>query len=108
AVASVAILRQMPVPRQAVAILEGESLLNDTVSLTFYRVAVAATVTGQFSTLPVLGGFVLTVVGGVAIGLGIGWLAVQAQRHLEDPSVAVLASLLIPFAAWIPAEAVGA
>src|SRR5439155_10583804 len=108
AVAAIAVLEHLPVPRQAVAILEGEGLLNDTVSLTMYRLAVAATVTGQVSAFQMGGGFVVAVVGGAAIGLAVGWLAAQAQRYLDDPSVAILASLLAPFVAWIPAEAVGA
>ena len=49
AVAAAAIVTRLPVPRRVVAVLEGESLVNDASALVLYRTAVAAAVTGRFS-----------------------------------------------------------
>src|SRR5436190_162214 len=49
AVAATAIVLRLPVPRRVVAVLEGESLVNDASALVLYRTAVAAAVTGAFS-----------------------------------------------------------
>ncbi|MGH2456087.1 MAG: Na+/H+ antiporter [Candidatus Limnocylindria bacterium] len=106
AVAATAIARRLGLPRQAVTILEGESLVNDATALVALRLAIAAAVTGTFSLAEAAGSFVLVSVGGVAIGLGVGWLLVQVESRLNDPPVEVLVSLLGPFAAWIPAESV--
>jgi CPA1 family monovalent cation:H+ antiporter len=49
AVATVAIVQRIGVPRRIVTVLEGESLVNDATALVSYRFAVAAAVTGVFS-----------------------------------------------------------
>ncbi len=48
AVASTSVLQGLKVPKTAVTILEGESLVNDASSLIVFRFAVAAIVTGRF------------------------------------------------------------
>ena len=53
-------------------IVEGESLINDGTALVAYKFAVAAVVTGSFSLLEASGEFVLTVVGGIAVGIAVG------------------------------------
>jgi Na+/H+ antiporter len=108
AVAATAILRRLPVPRNIVTVLEGESLLNDAVGLVAFRVAVLAAVTGTFSATQAAGSFVLVGAGGVAIGLAVGWLVARLRRPLHDPPVEITISLLTPFAAYLPAEALGA
>ncbi|HEX2193997.1 MAG TPA: Na+/H+ antiporter, partial [Candidatus Limnocylindria bacterium] len=105
AVAATSIARRLGIPRRAVAILEGESLVNDATALVALRLAVAAAATGTFSLADAAGSFLVVSVGGVAIGVVVGWLLVQLLRRLDDPPVEVLVSLLGPFAAWIPAEA---
>jgi monovalent cation/hydrogen antiporter len=107
AVAATAILRRLPVPRGIVTVLEGESLLNDAAGLVAFRVAVAAAVTGTFSAPQAVGGFVLVGVGGVAVGLAVGWIVARLRRPLHDPPVEITISLLTPFAAYLPAEVVG-
>ena len=107
AVAAAAIFRRLPVPRVIVTVLEGESLLNDATGLVAYRVAVAATVTGTFSATQATAGFLLVAVGGVAVGLAVGWLVARLRRPLRDPPIEITISLLTPFAAYLPAEALG-
>src|SRR6266550_4799464 len=70
--AAVSIAHRLGVPRRAIAITEGESLLNDGTALVLYKFAVAAVVTGSFSLLDAAGSFISSVLGGVAVGLVIG------------------------------------
>lgn len=107
AVAATAILRRLPVPRDIVTVLEGESLLNDAVGLVAFRVAVLAAVTGAFSPAQAIGSFVVVAVGGVAVGLAAGWVVARLRRPLHDPPVEITISLLTPFAAYLPAEVLG-
>jgi Na+/H+ antiporter len=106
--AIVAIAQQVGLPRRVMMILEGESLLNDAIALTAFRVAVVATVTGVFS--PATGGddFLLAVFGAVGIGLGVGWLTAAARAHANDPRTVIIISLLTPYAAYLPADQLGA
>lgn len=108
AVAAVAVLEHLPVPRQAATILGGEGLFNDATSLSLYQVAVAAVVSGQFSPVVAGLGFVVAIVGGVVVGLVVGKVAALIEHRLDDPTIAVVVSLLIPYAAWILAEVIGA
>src|SRR5262245_26874368 len=82
AVAASAIFARLGAPRRIVAILEGESLVNDATGLIAYRYAVAAVVVGGFSLWEAGLQFVLSGVGGVAIGLALAWLLGQLQRRL--------------------------
>jgi monovalent cation/hydrogen antiporter len=105
--AGTAIARRLGVPRKLVAIVEGESLVNDGTGLVVYRIAVAAVLTGSFSLLDAGALFVVSAVGGVAVGLGVGWLVRQARRRLDNPPAEVTISLLTGYFAFIPAELIG-
>jgi len=52
--------------------------------------------------------FATAVVGGVAVGLGVGWLLSRLRRVLDEPVVENLLSLATPFLAFLPAEEIGA
>src|SRR6202790_4665378 len=75
AVAPLAIVRRLGLPRRLVLVLEGEGLANDATALILYRFAVAAAATGLFSFDTAAGEFVLIVVGEIAYGVGVGWLS---------------------------------
>ena len=106
-VAVAAVAERLPMPKRLLIIIEGESLLNDAVSLVLYRLATAAVVTGAFSWLSGGLDFVFASVGGVGVGLtvgaGIGWIR---RRLTPDPLIENTISLLTPFVAYLPAETV--
>jgi Na+/H+ antiporter len=104
AVAATAITERLRVPQRIVAIIEGESLVNDATALVAFAFAVDALNTGTFSLAQAGIRFVVVTVGGILIGLGIGWLASQAQRRLDDPPVQITISLLTPYAAYLLAD----
>lgn len=104
AVAASAIFARLGAPRRIVAILEGESLVNDATGLIAYRYAVAAVVAGGFSLWEAGMQFVLSGVGGVAIGLALAWLLGQLQRRLEDPVIEITLSFLVPYGIYLAAE----
>jgi CPA1 family monovalent cation:H+ antiporter len=108
AVAATAIAQRLAVPRRIISILEGESLLNDATALTIYRAAVgAAAAAAAVSVIGSLASFVLVALGGILIGLVVGWVAVWIRTRLDDTPVEITISLLTPYAAYLPAEALG-
>src|SRR5450432_360223 len=108
-VAATAVLRPLGTPRDVTTILEGEGLINDATALVAYRLAVAAVVAGSFSLLHASVSFVLTGLSGVAIGLIVGWLIAFVRRHMPHVVVVENAlSLLSPFLAYLPADALHA
>lgn len=108
-----AIAGRAPIPKRLMHILEGESLLNDATGLTCMRIAVIAATTGAFSLTNALGTFAWLALAGVAAGvvvtlaisLGKTWIS---RRWGEDVGGQILISLLMPFAAYLAAEAVHA
>src|SRR5436190_289844 len=102
------IMRRLDVPRRQVSVVEGEGLFNDATALVAFRVAVAAVVGGSFSLAAAGVDFVLAAVGGVAIGLAVGWAVAEIRKRTEDAQVSITISLLTGYAAFIPANAIGA
>ncbi len=107
AVAATSILRRIGAPPRVVTILEGESLINDASALIAYRFAIAAALTGVFSLGDASLAFVYVGVGGVLIGILVGFLITAAWQRTADPTLEIMVSLLAPFAAYLPAEAFG-
>jgi CPA1 family monovalent cation:H+ antiporter len=106
--AAATIMRRLDAPRPLISAIEGEGLFNDATALVAYRVAVAAVVAGSFSLADAGVTFVLGAVGGVAIGLAVGWTVAAIRKRTTDPQVNVTISLLTAYAAFIPADAIGA
>ena len=106
-VAATTIARRLGVPRRTIAILEGESLVNDASALVAYKIAVGAITGGTFSLLTAGVEFVASAAGGAAIGYVVALVIAQIRRRLDDPTISVTISLLSGYAAYIPAHALG-
>jgi Na+/H+ antiporter len=107
-IAATTIARRLGVPRRTVAVLEGESLINDASALVAYKVAVGAITGGTFSLLHAGLEFVASAAGGVAIGYVVALVIAEIRKRLDDPTVSITISLLSGYAAYIPADAIGA
>lgn len=102
------IMRGLDVPRRVVSAVEGEGLFNDATALVAYRVAVAAVVAGSFSLGHATLALIADAAGGVAIGLAVGWVIAEVRARMPDPQISVTISLVSGYAAFVPANAVGA
>ncbi len=107
ALAATAVFRRLGAPRIVQTLVEGEALFNDATALVVYRAAVAAALVGSFVLLDTVLGFGVALVGGVAIGLVVGWLGAELLSRIDEPAVEVLISFVLPFAAYLPADALG-
>src|SRR6266496_2838418 len=107
AIAAAAIAEHLSVPRRVVAILEGESLVNDATALVAFRFAVAAVASGSFSLGHAGMHFLLVGIGGIGVGLLVGYITLWIQKRIDDAPIEITLSLLTPFAAYLPAEQFG-
>jgi Na+/H+ antiporter len=108
AVAVIASTRRLRLPRDMLVILKGESLVNDAAALVAYQIALGAVVSGTFSIPRAGAELLLTGAGGIAIGLATGWCVGWVRLHITRSSlVENTISLLSPFIAFIPANALG-
>src|SRR5919206_275188 len=87
ALAVTEIAGRVGMPRRLVAILEGESLVNDGTALVLYKAAVGAAVGSGFSLLHASTHLVLNILGGVAVGVAVGFVVRQGRRRIEDPPI---------------------
>ncbi|MEN3205756.1 Na+/H+ antiporter [Klebsiella pneumoniae] len=108
-VAVSAMTASSPLPSRMAHILEGESLLNDASGLVAFNFAIAAVLTGSFSPGDAVVKFFLMAFGGILSGLVVVWVTGKCnflvRRTREEPAIQILISLLIPFAAYLLAEA---
>src|SRR3954449_914096 len=105
--AAAAIAERLGLPPRLVALIEGESLVNDGTALVAYRFAVAAVVTGSFSLFEASWHFVVNVVGGIGVGLAVGYLIRQLRKRLANPPVQIAIALLSGYLGYLPAQALG-
>jgi CPA1 family monovalent cation:H+ antiporter len=106
-VAATSVFRRTPVPERVAVVVEGESLVNDGVGLTLYRTAVGAATAGTFSLGSAALQLVLVAVGGVLVGLAVGWVLNALKRRVQETEIEITLSLFTPYAAYIAAEAIG-
>ena len=102
------IMRRLDVPRRIISAIEGEGLFNDATALVAYKVAVAAVVSGAFSLADAGLKFIAGAAGGIAIGLAVGWVIAELRARTEDNLTSITISLFSGYAAFIPADALGA
>jgi Na+/H+ antiporter len=103
-IAATSIADRLGLPRRVVAVVEGESLVNDGTALVVYRFAVAAVLTGSFSLWEAGLRFVLNAAGGIAVGIAVGAVVVAVRRRVDHPPTEITISLLTGYFAFLPAE----
>lgn len=103
-IAAAAVAGSVGLPRRLMGILETEGLFNDVTALVVYGLAVDAVVSGEFSALEAVERLVLSAVLALVIGAALGWLSGKVMSLLDDPTLQVAFSLLVPFAAYTMAE----
>ena len=106
-IAATAIASRLGVPRRVIAVIEGESLVNDGTALVLLKVAVGAVVVGTFSATDLGLRLLWSIVGGIGIGLVVGFLVAELRRRLDNPPLEVTISLMTGYFAFLPAAAAG-
>src|ERR687897_396187 len=103
-VSATATFARLGAPARVRLLVEGEAMINDGTALVAYRVALVAAVEGTFSLGDAALEFVTSAVGGVAIGLAVGWSSLQVVRRQSDASLSIFVSVITCYAAYIVAE----
>ncbi|MET0287884.1 MAG: Na+/H+ antiporter [Polyangiales bacterium] len=107
AVAAASVFKGLRVPKSALVILEGESLINDASSLIVFRFALATILTGRFSAGEAALQFVVVSVVGVAIGLLLARVVFWIHQHLPlSAGVDAALTVMTPYLMYLIAEQV--
>jgi Na+/H+ antiporter len=104
-VAAEAIFRRLGVPERVGTVVGGESLINDGSGLVAFRLAVGVA-SGAAAFSPIGAGldFLLVAGGGILVGLVLAFTILPLWSRLEDASIQITFSVLIPYGVYILAE----
>ena len=105
AVAATSVTRGLGLDPRLIAILEGESMVNDASGLIAYKYALTAVMAGNFVFWQAGLNFIWVVLAGVAIGLAIGYgMYLVHKKFICDPVIEVTLTFLTPFASYMISE----
>jgi len=103
-VSVLATFRAARVERDLSTVVESESLFNDGIAVVLYLILLKALNGASLNPLSEIGSFGLVVGGGVAVGLGLGFLTAQMLARIEDHLVQVMTTLILVYGAFVLAE----
>jgi len=109
AIAATSIAKRVGLPKRVVDLLEGESLVNDATGLLALEFALAIVVDGENPTLT--SGFLrlaYLTVGGIGAGLVLARIVEWFEHRIDDGPMEIAISILVPYAAYLSAEAIHA
>ena len=95
AAAATAVLRETRPPHRILQILEGESLLNDASSLLVYRFAVGIAMGDGLSTTTAVPVLASTLVGSIAFGVAVAWLAPKILNRVDDVAMSTILQFVV-------------
>ncbi|MDQ0782421.1 Na+/H+ antiporter [Chryseobacterium sp. W4I1] len=105
AIAATTVLKGLKVPKRTIAILEGESLINDASSLIVFRFALAAVMTGMFSMQEASGQFFIVAGMGIVVGIVVAHIIYAIHRFLPTtPAIDAALTVMTPYILFLLAE----
>ncbi len=103
-VAVVSIFRTLGVPKRLAVLVEGESLVNDGTALVLFNIMIGVAITGKFDLALSLVDFARVSIGGVAVGLGLGWMISRLIARVDDYLIETTLTTVLAFGAYLVAE----
>jgi CPA1 family monovalent cation:H+ antiporter len=103
-VAVVALFRTLGVPKRLAVLIEGESLLNDGTAIVVFNLMLVVALTGHFNLLTSIGSFVSIALGGIAVGLVLGWLFSLMIARIDDYLIETTLTTVLAFGSYLVAE----
>ena len=103
AAAAVAVLGRFDLPESIVAVLKGESLLNDAVALLIFASAVALA-SNTVSIADAAPQIALAAPGGILLGMVAGRVYALIYPHIDGTLSGTMAGIVATFGVWLAAE----
>ncbi len=106
-IAVIAVFRRLKVPRTLATIVECESLFNDALAVVLYRAVLGALAMGAIDARSI---GLLTIesltgaLGGVALGVGLGFVVARVLRGRHSTEAQIAATILCAYGAYFTAD----
>ena len=113
-VAVVSLFKALGAPKRLTTLVESESLFNDGTAIVVFKLLVAVALsaiagnngeaTGSFDFLAAVVDFFRVSVGGLLIGIGLGWVIAQIIARVDDYLIETMLTTVLAFGAYLVAE----
>lgn len=103
-VSVIATFKELKVEGRLRVLIESESLFNDGTVAALFAVVVSATSFASLSVGTAGLAFLITVIGGLAVGIAVGWAAHFLVRPTEDRLIEVMVTVVAAFGSFLLAE----
>lgn len=106
-VSVVALFRTLGVPKRLSVLIEGESLFNDGTAIVLFNLMLAISITNQFNLIDSVAGFFRISIGGIIVGLVLGWLISQLISRVDNYLIETTLTTVLAFGSYLMAEKLG-
>src|SRR5581483_6565757 len=88
-------------------LVEGESLFNDGTSIVLFRLVLVVVLTGALNPATSIVDFLRLVVGGIALGFGLGYLTSRFLARIEDYLIEISMTVVLAWGSYLLGEYLG-
>lgn len=98
------IFKEVTVPKGLSIIVEGESLFNDGTAAVLYGILVAGVVSGSFGFWSGVQAFFVEVLGGVGLGVAMGYLFSKLTEKIDEPQIEITLTTILAYSSYLIAQ----
>lgn len=106
-VAVVALFKTLGVPKRLTVLIEGESLFNDGTAIVLFNLMLAVVLTNKVNLVSSLGQFFIVSIGGILVGLVLGWLIAQVISRVDNYLIETTLTTVLAFGSYLLADKLG-
>jgi CPA1 family monovalent cation:H+ antiporter len=99
-----AIFQEVAVPKRLSVIVEGESLFNDGTAAVLYGILVAGVASGSLGIASGIQKFFIDVLGGLGVGLAMGYVFSKATQKIDDPQIEITLTTVLAYSSYLVAQ----
>ncbi|HUZ46094.1 MAG TPA: Na+/H+ antiporter [Terriglobia bacterium] len=100
----ISIFKDLAVNKRLSIIVEGESLFNDGTAAVLFGILLAGFSAGRLSVSAGIAKFLVVVLGGAAVGLGLGYIASKITQQIDEPRIEITLTTVLAYTAYLAAN----
>ena len=105
-VAVVAMFRRLGVPPRLATVVEAESLVNDGTGVVLFTIALGIVLSGSFQPIGAVLQFLQLTVGGVGVGVAVGFVLSRLTMRIDDADVEITFTAIVAYGSYLLGEAI--